>query len=583
MAFSVAWTYQIIDRYSGPIRKVQKATDRARQSISKAQNATAKFGSSMASMQTGVASLAGVLGGSMMLNTFNNFETAMNKLGAVSLANDETMQRFRNTAKELGATTQFTATQVTEGMVFLKMAGLDANKVLEAIPGSLQLAAAGGIDLAASADIATNVLAQMGLEVSQLTRVNDALAIVQSAANTDIIQAAEALKNLGTTSSSLGISLESTTAFIGAMANAGVKGGEAGTLLRNAMLKLANATPTAQKTLRKLRIDLKNFVTPEGKLKNFGALIDQLSEKGATTADIFNIFQERGGRAILALQKVGTPVINELTKALGATGVAANMANIQMRGMPGVIKLLASAWESVQIAIFESGFADDLIVLFTRFGNFMRKVATSNPQLLKFAAIAGAIALALAPVLLMVGFMASGISALIGAFGALAGVFSFLLGPIALVAGFLALIVGATIKAFTSNEKLQKSLSRLWDALSPVIDLFKSLWKWVGGTDVIVGTLVETFNTLADVIGTILAFGIDKLASVIGFFTGTAKPVQVEAEGLFGNGANINAPGTQGNINGSIEVAAAPGSQVRRAEMTTNVPGNLGMNMAGAR
>jgi TP901 family phage tail tape measure protein len=582
MAFSVSWTYQILDRYTGPLKKIQKQTARTTKAIGRAQKAVGNFSSKMAGAQSGIASFAGVLGGGLVLNTVNQFETSMNKLGAVALANDETMGRFRETAKTLGETTQFSASQVADGMVFLKMAGLDANKVMEAIPGTLQLAAAGGIELAAAADIATNVLAQMGLEVKDLNRVNDVLATVQSNANTDIMQAAEAMKNLGTTSSSLGVSIEQTTALIGAMANAGVKGGEAGTLLRNAMLKLVNPSKKAQHTFRRLGINMKEFVTPEGRIKNFSKLIGVLSEKGATTAQIFTMFEERGGRAIQALQKIGTPAIDSLTSALEKGGGAAEkMANIQMRGLPGIIKTMASAWEAVQIALFESGLADLLVKMFGRITKLFRSIVKTNPALLKLAGIAGLVAIALGPLLMMIGFIGTGVSTLMGVLVALGTVFSAISIPIVLVAGIVGVLVAAIARAWAKNEKLRESFGTLLKSLSPLIKLFKALWDMIAGPAAT--KALELFEKLADIVGVVLVKAFDSLASVMDIVLSPLEGL-IDKFGL-GEGPGVAAQGAnamQGNINGSIDVTASGGAKVNNAKMTTDLPGNLGMNMAGA-
>jgi TP901 family phage tail tape measure protein len=587
VAFSVSWTYQIIDKYSRTMKRIQKSTERARKSMVRAQAAVSKFGQKATAAQSTLASFGGAIGGGVMLSKFNSFETSMNKLGAVSLANDEVMNRFRETAKQLGITTQFSAGQAAEGMVFLSMAGLDAEKTLKAIPGTLQLAAAGGLDLASAADIATNVLAQMGLQVEDLTRVNDVLSKVQSLANTDVLQAAEAMKNLGATASSLGITIEQTASLIGNMASAGVKGGEAGTLLRNAIIKLANSTPKAQKTFRQLGIDMKNFVTPEGKVKNFSKLIGLLGEKGATTAQIFNIFEERGGRAILSLQKMGTPAIDKMTAALEKSGgTAEKMAKIQMKGLPGIMKLVASAAEGLNIALFESGLADLLGAMFTKIANIARAVSKSNPVLLKMAGIAGLLLAALGPVLIMVGFMATGVSALMGVFTALMGVVSVGIAPIVAIAAGVGVLIAAIVKAVSTNKELQASFGGLWEAIKALTTPLRFVWNLMGGLDGIGKGLAVTFNVLAEVIGAVLTLAVKTVTFAINAALAPLRAIKAAAE-IF-TGANQSASAravaaaNQGNINGRIEVAGVGGATVKSAEMTTDLPGNLGFNMGGA-
>jgi TP901 family phage tail tape measure protein len=531
MAFNVSYVYQITDRYSSKLAKIRRATDKFKGSAKRSQLGARNFSNKVSGMQTNVAALAGIIGGAATIGNFNRFETSMNKLNAVTLANSEQMSRMRNTAKNLGATTQFSAGQAAQGMTFLAMAGLDTNQVLQAIPGTLQLAAAGGLDLASAADIATNVLAQMGMEVKDLTKVNDVLSLVQAKANTDVLQAAEALKNVGSTASSLNVSLAETTSLIGAMANAGTKGGEAGTLLRNAMLRLVNPSKKAQKTFRKLGIDMRQFVTPEGKIKDFTKLIDLLGKKNASTADLFKIFEERGGRAILNLQKIGTPAIDKLTAALGkAGGTADKMAKIQMKGLPGVIKTIVSVLEALNIAVFESGLDQFLITIGGDIINMIRWVSRLNPVILKMVAALGMVTIVGGPLLVIAG----AIAAAIGAISA----------PVLVVIGVIA-------------------------ALSAAFIFLRLNWQKV--MEVVGGTIGEMIAIIERGVNKVTGF----IGAIKGFFSGD-KFVDNRV-------AANNAAANSGTLNGNIQVSAGPGSKVDRTEMVTDMPGNLGMNMAGVR
>jgi len=586
MAFTASWIYQIVDKYSGPIRKIRKATDRARKAMKKASAAVGRFGAKMTSAQSGIASFAGVLGGAMMLSTFNNFETSMNKLGAVSLANSEDMAKFRDIAKQLGETTQFSAGQVADGMVFLKMAGLETNKVMEAIPGTLQLAAAGGIELAQAADIATNVLMQMGLEVKDLTRVNDVLATIQSKANTDILQAAEAMGKVGATASSLGISLEQTTAFIGAMANAGTKGGESGTLLRNMMLKMVNPTTKARKALKELNIDMRQFVTPEGKIKDLTGFVDKLGTSGATTAQIFNILEERGGRAFLSLSKSGKVGLQKLEQAMAnVTGNAEKMADIMMKGLPGALKVLKSVWEATIIALFESGFVDLVLDIVKGISKMLQVISRASPMLLKIVGIMGLLAVALGPVLMIIGFLSMAVSSLLAIWPVLSAFVAASITPFVGIAAAIAAVVALVIRAFTTNSRLRESFMKIIAALSPIIDLFKMLWDMMGGTESMTSKLVWVFDLLADIIGSVLVGAFEMLAVAIKIALFPLSLIMKGAEMLFGGeGGGVAAGAAAGNkatLNGTINVSATGGAKVNSAEMASDTSGDLGFNMGG--
>lgn len=586
MAFTASWIYQIVDKYSGPMRKIVKMTNKARKAMKKASVSVRKFGQKMSGAQSGIASFAGVLGGAMMLSTFNNFETSMNKLGAVSLANSEDMAKFRNIAKQLGETTQFSAGQVADGMVFLKMAGLETNKVMEAIPGTLQLAAAGGIELAQAADIATNVLMQMGLEVKDLTRVNDVLATIQSKANTDILQAAEAMGKVGATASALGISLEQTTAFIGAMANAGTKGGEAGTLLRNMMLKMVNPTTKARKALKELNIDMRQFVTPEGKIKDLTGFIDKLMNSGATTAQIFNILEERGGRAFLSLSKSGKVGLQKLEDAMkGVTGNAEKMADIMMKGLPGALLVLKSVWEATIIALFESGFVDLVLRIVKGISRMLQVIARANPMLLKMVGIMGLVAIALGPVLMVIGFLAMAVSSLMAIWPALSAFVAASITPFIGIALAIAAVVALVIRAFQTNSRLRESFGKVLAAFSPLVDLFKVAWKMLGGMEGTTGSLLYIFDLLADIVGSVLVAAFEMLAVAIKLALLPLSLVMKGAEMLFGGEDGGVAAGNAGanktTLDGNINVSASGGAKVDSAEMSSNSGGNLGFNMGG--
>jgi TP901 family phage tail tape measure protein len=591
MAFSVSYIYEVVDRYTRPLSKIRKVTDKFTGAAKKAQHATKSFSNKMAGMQSTAASLGGVIGGAALIGQFTSFESSINKLNAVTLASANDMARLRGTAKRLGAETQFSASQAAQGMTFLAMAGLDTEGILKAIPGTLQLAAAGGMDLASAADIATNVLAQMGLEVEELTRVNDVLALVQARANTDVFQAAEAMKNVGTSASTLGITIEQLTALIGAMANSGVKGGEAGTLLRNAMLRLVNPSRKALKTFRALRINLQDFITPDGKIKNFTGLIKLLNDRGASTAQIFNIFEERGGRAIQALQKQGKPAIDALTASLAkAGGTAERMAGIQMKGLPGVLKAAASAFEALNIAIFETGLDQFLINVVGGFTKFVRWLSKTHPWILKIIAVLGSFLAIAGPILMAVGLISAGVSAMAGVFAAAGVVIGAISLPIVLIIAGIGVLITAIVLLVKHWDKVTAAMNHFFVFINNrVASAFK---------EVILGPITIFIGKIKELIGLIenraFKFFIDKFEKIKGFFGGAkdinlninqnqggVKDIDLNINQNQGGVAASNAA-MSGTLNGNIAVSATNGASIEKASLASSMPGNLGFNMAEA-
>ena len=325
-------------------------------------------------------------------------------------------------AKDLGATTSFSAAQAAEGLGFLAQAGFDATEAGKALPGVLQLAAAGGIELAAAADIATNVLAGYGLEVDQLARVNDVLAKASSSANTDVLQLGQAFKFAGPVARSAGISFEQSGAAMALMGNAGIQAEMAGTALRGAITKLVNPSKEAATTMAELGI---SATDSEGRLRPLDEIIEQLAPHADNTGAIMQIFGQRAGPAMAALVSQGADALREMTTALEQSGgTAQEIAEKKLAGLTGAWTRLQSATEGVFIEIGSrlspvlerlAATITDRILPAVRdaldaFGRLSPEVQTSRILWLGFAA-------ALGPALLAIGGVALALTPLVPLFG----------------------------------------------------------------------------------------------------------------------------------------------------------------------
>ena len=171
--------------------------------------------------------------------TAADFEQAMARVGAVSGATGEDFERLTQQAKELGAKTQFSASQAAASQESLARAGFKTNEIISAMPGLLNMAAAEGMDLANAADIAASAIAGFGLDASEAGRVADVLAKTSAASNTSIALLGESLKYVAPIAKGLGFSIEQVNAMLGVMANAGIKGSQAGTALKSAFQRLS--------------------------------------------------------------------------------------------------------------------------------------------------------------------------------------------------------------------------------------------------------------------------------------------------------------------------------------------------------
>ena len=410
---------------SANIAKFEAAMGKAAKHMARTQRSFAKFGSqaTAAGQALSVGLTAPLVAvGALSAKSFLSFEQGMNKVAAVSGATEAEMAELTAIAKDLGATTSFSAAQAAEGLGFLAQAGFDATEAGRALPGVLQLAAAGGIQLAEAADIATNVLSGYGLEVDQLARVNDVLAKASSSANTDVLQLGQAFKFAGPVASSAGVSFETSGAAMALMGNAGIQAEMAGTALRGAITKLVNPSGEAAAAIAELEISVTDAT---GRLLPFDQIIEQLEPHADKTGKIMKIFGQRAGPAMSALISQGADALREMTTALEQSGgTAQEIADKKLAGLTGAWTRLQSATEGVFIEIGSrlSPVLERLAALLTdrvlpavrgaleAFDRLSPEVQTSRILWLGFAA-------ALGPALLAIGGVALALTPLVPLFG----------------------------------------------------------------------------------------------------------------------------------------------------------------------
>ena len=277
------------------------------------------------------------------------FETQMIRVGAISKATADEFRLLEATARNLGATTQFTATQAAEGMTFLAQAGFSVEENVGAMEGVLQLATAAQLDLATASDIAASTLRGMGLEIADIGRVNDVLVTAMTSANTNVQQLGAAFKFVGPVAKSAGVAFEEIAAGVSLMSNAGIQGEMAGTAMRGAIAKLLNPSKEASAVLSELGI---TAVDSSGKLMPFSGIIRDLGAAGITTGQIFEVFGQRAGPGVAALIEVGADALDGFTKKLRESGgAAADIQKKQLNSLEGQLDILKSQFESLALDI----------------------------------------------------------------------------------------------------------------------------------------------------------------------------------------------------------------------------------------
>lgn len=294
--------------------------------------------------------------GKESIKVLTGFDDQMSQVKAVSGATNEELAQIRQKAKDLGATTRFSASDAASGFVLLGQAGYKTNQQLSAIDGTLNLAAAGSLELARATDITVSVLGGFQLGADQATRVADILALTANAANLNVSDLGESLKYAGPPAKAFGATLEQTAAMLGVLSNAGIRGEQGGTSLRAMFLRLAAPTGMARAEMEKLGVSIANA---SGEIKPIDTILSEfqasLSQLGAADQlkAIKRIF---GTEATPAIQTLLSNV-KELQIAsrnnLQAAGAGEKAAKIMEDNIGGAFRTFRSALEGVQLEIAE--------------------------------------------------------------------------------------------------------------------------------------------------------------------------------------------------------------------------------------
>ena len=291
-----------------------------------------------------------------------DFEQAMAQVKAVASPSQEDFTMLRNQAMELGASTQFSATQAASTQENLARGGFTPQQIRDAMPAVLDMAAAEGMDLAQAGDIITKSLGGMGLGADQSTRLANILANMSASSSTNIAELGEAMKVVAPIASQQGVTLEQVGAYLGAMANKGFVGSEAGNVIKSAFTSLSAPTTEALNELTKYGVARK---TADGKLVELPEVMRQLmkgmEKKNLGSADQLEVFKKVFGKnyggALIAFADAaikGQPdqfTQSNKTEAQEGVGASRRMADVRNNTLKGDITALGSAWEGLNIQI----------------------------------------------------------------------------------------------------------------------------------------------------------------------------------------------------------------------------------------
>lgn len=286
------------------------------------------------------------------------FHAQMSTVESISGASSEEMKRLIALAKEMGATTQFTANQSGEAMEYMAMAGWDASKMMDGLAGIMNLAAASGEDLGTASDIATDALTAFKMQASESGHFSDILAQTSASANTNVSLLGESFKYVAPLCGTLGYSAEDASIALGLMANAGIKGSQAGTSLKTALANLSAPTDKQAAMMDKLGISLTDSSGTMLSLREImGTLRQSFSELDSVeqTAAASTIFGKEAMSGMLNIINASDEDYAKLTKSIdNCSGAAERMAAIRLDNYQGQLTLLESATEGLSIAIGEA-------------------------------------------------------------------------------------------------------------------------------------------------------------------------------------------------------------------------------------
>ncbi len=421
-----------------------------------------------------------------------DFESQMSRVKAISGATGSSFDDLRQQAIDLGAKTAFSAKESAAGMENLASAGFNANEIMVAMPGLLDLAAVSGGDVALASENAATALRGFNLDASQSGHVANVFARAAADTNAEVGDMGYAMKYIAPVASSMGLSLEETAAAIGIMSDAGIKGSQAGTTLRGALSRLAKPTKPMIGVMNKLGL---SFYDSSGKMKPLKDQIGMLQNafKGLTPEQkqnaLVTLYGQESLSGMMALIDKGPNKLGSLTKSLkNSDGAADKMARTMQDNMNSSLEQMMGSLESAAIVIqkviapYIRKFADAVAGL-------VQKFVSAPEPVQKLVVVLGLIAAAIGPALLIIGttilklqqfrfalmILKSDIPKLGKALSAVGGAFKSFFGllvanPIILVVVAIAALVAGFIYLWNTSEDFRNFWIGLWENIKKAVD-----------------------------------------------------------------------------------------------------------------
>lgn len=487
--------------------------------------------------------------GTAAVKTAADFDSAMSKVAAVSGATGEDFDKLKAKAREMGSKTKFSASEAAEAMNYMAMAGWKTEDMLSGIEGVMNLAAASGEDLATTSDIVTDALTAFGLSAQDSGHFADILAAASSNANTNVSMMGETFKYCAPIAGALGFSAEDTAQAIGLMANAGIKGSQAGTALRTIMNNLSGEVKICGSSIGEVTVATTNA---DGSMRDLSDILADCrtafsglseSEKAAAAESLVG---KNAMSGFLALMNAGEGDINKLSSAIeNCDGCAADMAATMNDNLEGQLTILKSQLQELAISFGEMLMPAirTIVGWIQKFVDWLNSMDEGTRKVIITIAL---VAAAIGPVLIVIGKVMSAVGTIMTIIPKLASVIgivqkafmalnaTMLANPIVLIIAAIAALVAAFIYLWNTNEEFRQFWIDLWEDIKEIAiavweglkEFFSAAWEAIKSTAETIWNGIKNFFTgLWDGIKTIFTTVVNAISTFLSTAWNTIKTV----------------------------------------------------------